>query len=249
MAVHVVTLMWGNARERYGETFLRSFAAFWPADVGLYAVTDKREEPMPRGKHIWLGIDGRLDRFNAKQAPPRSVPDGDAWKYAAAKWAPQGLAPHIVSRRLRDGAILCWLDADVETLRPVPENFVQDLLGDADVVHLGRPGKWSEIGFWACRLNDGTRRWLLDMAETWATGEVYRMDQWHSAWVFDRCLERSALRVRNLTPAGRGHVWFQSPLGQYMDHMKGKRKERGGSAEAAALRGEDGAGRVEPIVR
>jgi hypothetical protein len=39
---------------------------------------------------------------------------------------------------------------------------------------------------------------------------------------------------KNLTPEGRGvnHVWHDSPLAEYMDHLKGpKRKQLGKSPE------------------
>ena len=232
----VVTLMWGTAWERYGKTFADTFVDHWPSDVRLVVVVDKPlpiygalAQPMLSGyPSLWY------DNVWDNATIPADVPEKDRWKFDARKWAPQGIAPLLAARHVPDGEVMCWLDADVETLRDVPNGFVESLLEEHDVVHLGRPGKWSEIGFWACRMSPAVRAWIEDVAETWATGAVFDMAQWHSAWVFDRCLERSGLNVCNLTPNGRGHVWFQTELGKYMDHKKGARKDRPeGSPERA----------------
>jgi hypothetical protein len=74
-------------------------------------------------------------------------------------------------------------------------------------------------------------------AEVWERDEVFALPEWHSAFVFDHCRSKFSLRERNLTPNGTGHVWFQSPLAKYLDHLKGNRKTMQRSPESAGRRG------------
>jgi hypothetical protein len=60
---------------------------------------------------------------------------------------------------------------------------------------------------------------------------VFALPEWHSAFVFDWVRGIAQLDEANLTPEGRGHVWLQSPLARYTDHMKGARKALGYSPE------------------
>lgn len=237
-------------RVEYGQRFLDSFHENWPLDVGLRCYV---EEPtrVPRAGMVMLWECGGIREFiernksipeNCGAAPVKGWRDKDykagyCFKFDAVKFSRQAAIPHHSAGWLKDGAALCWLDGDVVTRREVPRGFVEKLLGQHDLVYLGREGTHSEIGFWAVRLNERTRAFLADFAETYTSGRVFGLPEWHSAYVFDHCrvkAERNGLRANNLTPDGRGHVWFQcAALAAYTDHTKGKRKALGYSPEAA----------------
>ena len=138
----------------------------------------------------------------------------------------QILIPGMAAVGLQEGDILVWLDGDVVTTKKVPLDFVPNLLGDdRDVCFLNREPQHSEIGFWAIRINRRTRKFLNDMAEFYRSGNVFGLSEWHSAFVWDRAREMNDLKeVRLCRPNRRGHVFPKSPLGEYMDHLKGPRK-------------------------
>lgn len=246
MTTRVVSLMWGNAWERYGEKFAHTFAEFWPWDYELVVYAD-RALTLPRGEVRPLDAVPGYTKFKARWASsalasgrepiagwkPR---EGYDFRFDANKWMPQGLVPAAAFAELKSGDTMVWLDADVHTHTLVPDGLVAKLLNKSMVCHLGRAPKHSEIGFWACRVMAETRKFVTAFADTYSSYRVFSLPQWHSAWVFDYCISlQPDLKVKDLTPGGRGHVWHQSLLGRYADHLKGARKELGRSPEAKFL--------------
>ena len=233
---------WHPAGSRqYGRRFLESFDRFWPKNVELQ-VWVEQPEIMPRDacRDLW-SIEGArncateyggdplycgrlpLDRWKDKERRA-----GYSFRFDAAKFWKQILIPGAAAEGMRDGDVLVWLDGDVETIRPIPPDLIDRQLGRADVCYLGRPPKHSEIGFWAIRLNDRTRAFLTLMAQTYRTGAVLGLAEWHSAFVWDEARKLSGLRERNLCPPGAsGHVFPRIEIGHYMRHDKGKRKGTG----------------------
>lgn len=231
----------------YGKRFLARFHAFWPRDVSLRFYTEEPADA-PRGVCVSLwdctGAKAFADRHrdNAaahglKEVPgwkPKDRDRGYSYRFDAGKFFKQLMIPEHCAARFDDGTILAWLDADVMTLSHVPIGFIEGLIGDADLVYLGRERFHSDIGFWAVRLNSLTRAFLGELADIWRSDRVFELPEWHSAFVFDHCrrnFEAVGGNAINLTPGGRGHVWFQSPLRAYTDHLKGGRKAIGRSLE------------------
>lgn len=225
--------MWGTAWDRYGRTFADTFARYWPASVDLVIVTD-RPLPTERARQIPL-CDGSA-AFKARWAGDRLAEgfdsgfrkldgDGRSWRHNAVKWAPQGFAPIAALDGMNDGDLFVWFDADVETIAPVPEGWIEGLIGNHDVACLQRPRQHSEIGFYAMRLGPRTRKVLDRFAWFYASDRVFTLEEWHSAFVWDRALESvPGLKVRNLNPRGKGHVWPNTPLAELTLHKKGKLK-------------------------
>lgn len=227
---------------QYGAPALESFDQFWPKDVRLVAYTEM-DVPMPRGTTASLwdcnGATAFYDRHKdnpvscGRAAPPggrwspKEYSKNYGWRWDALKWFRQCMIPEHASLALPDNDILVWLDGDVISYDAVPQDFVERLLGDADLIYLGRPNYGSEIGFYAMRLNPRVRQFLGSFAGAYRSDRVFTLREWHSAFVFDwvrREEESHGLRTRNMTPRGRGHVWFQSELGTCLDHLKGARK-------------------------
>lgn len=235
--------MWGTAYERYGQAFLASFFRHWPKATELVVFTDRifTAAEMPEGRQVMLSSIPTYEDFkerwgfdkgaNGYEPPARARVNaaGYSWRHDAVKWMPQAVVPEVAADGLRDGDLLVWLDADVETIADVPRDWIDSLLGVADVACLQRTPWHSEIGFYAVRLGMRTRLFLQIFAEIYATSEVFRMPEHHSGFVFDRALERvGPVKIRNLSPGLRGHVWPNVPeLSKYTVHKKGKRKDEG----------------------
>jgi hypothetical protein len=239
-----------SGEREYGRNFLETFHKFWPQEVKLQCYTEQHTD-VPRGglRSLWdcRGISDFLERHEDNLVArgrkvregwrPKHVQKGYCYKFDAHKFCRQLFIPEV----------LAWSDADVVTFAPVPTDFVEGMLSDADLCYLGRVDTYSEIGFWAVRLNTKTRRFLEHLADMFRPGrpgppeepdvpeEVFKLTEWHSAFVFDhvrRLHERAGLKALNLArpTAGRGnvHVWFQTPLGRYTDHLKGDARKRAG---------------------
>lgn len=248
MALTVITGFSPAGKIEYGDRFIETFCRYWPLDVRAHCYVESQGFPSGRINlrhlHLCDKIHLFLERHKDNPASQGREPNsrwkesareaGYNFRFDAYKFCRQCVVPKHAAMFMRDGEILCWLDADVVTFADVPSGFVESLLGDADLVHLGREPKHSEIGFWAVRLNPSTRKFLADFSDVFTSDEVFKLKEWHSAFVFDVCryaFIAAGGKSRNLTPGGAGHVWFQSPLARYMDHLKGSRKGRGASAE------------------
>jgi len=243
----------------YGRNFLTSFAEFWPRDIALHffmedlaplrdlpGTFERRERVTFSSVFSCPGLQEFIDRHKntperCGRAPnerwkQRQFADGYNYRFDAVRFVKQLFYPESAAMRLQDGEILSWFDADVVTLKPVPAGFIEKLLGDADLVYLGREPKHTELGFWAVRLNPKTRHFLTALADEYRSDEVFSLPEWHSAYVFDTVRKTffgtSHPKMKSLTPGGRGHVWHQCALGDYSDHLKGGRKALGRSPEA-----------------
>lgn len=231
--------------KEYGEQFLETFHRYWPRTVELVVFTEAYVE-MPRGscRSLWecRGAAQFIarhrenpERCGTKQHAkwkPRYIGRPYNFRFDAVKFSKQCFIPEAAAEGMEDGDILVWLDADVVTFANVPDGVVESLLGDADIVFLGRQGTHSEIGFWAVRLNYRTREFLAMFADTWRSDKVFELDEWHSAFVFDWCRRHTSMIQLNMTPQGRGHVFTESPLQFWLDHLKGdRRKQLGVSPE------------------
>lgn len=234
----------------YGANFLETFDGYWPKDVRLLYFV---EQPLPgsvvRGgeRSLWTCRGARefiernaTDPQRCGRAPhpawrPKDHARSYSFKYDAVKFSRQCFIPEGAAEELLDGEVLAWFDGDVITFRPVPTDFVEKLLGPHDLCYLGRTNMHSEIGFWAVRLSPKTRAFLASLAALYRDDVIFSLREWHSAFAFDYVRQRAEyLKVLNLTPRGMGHVWFQSPLAQYTDHLKGeRRKALGKSMERA----------------
>ena len=254
----VCTAMWGTAYERYGARFLESAAKFWAPDIGLIVMSDgmvPRSAVSRAGDQLldmppdWAAFRARHadnPAANGRAVSPKWKPKeraiGYDWRHDAVKWCAQAFVPEAAAALLPDGELMVWLDADVVTFAPLAANLFEALVGDADGAYLGRAPKHSEIGFWAVRLSPVTRAFLAGFAYAYRHDSIFALKETHSAFVWDhvrRLYEPSVakvptMRMRDLTPGGRGHVFMQSPLSVALDHCKGARKIKGYSKERRA---------------
>ena len=238
----VVTGFTPEGYEEYGREFIETFENFWPRSIHLVVYT---WEPTKLSRGEDLPIPWECVRFLDKHAEndaargrvyrtgmrwkAKEIEQGYSFRYDAWKFSQMAFYTRDAMRYVEDG-VLVWMDADVVTFKQVPEGFVESLLGDAVVAYLGRRGTHSETGFVAFRL-PYAERLINEWADLYATGRIFALAEWHSAHAFDIAKDTTCMEGRDLTPGGRGHVWFQSPLGKYMDHRKGPRKALGRSPE------------------
>lgn len=249
MTLSVVTSFSPTGLHEYGYNFIESFDVFWPPEVSLIMYAEK---PMPRpqsrvGRKMIVrrldDVQGFID-FNARwkhdnaangRAPHPSWKqkyrdDGYSFRTDAMKFCRKVFAVHHAAHE-QAGGILTWIDADVKCLARTRPDFVPKLLDGDDIAYLGRERTHSECGFLAFHLP-----YAFPVIDAWEefyrTDAVFKLDQWHDSHVFDIARDdHPEVRCNNLTPAGSGHVWCQSPLVHALDHLKGERKELGYSPE------------------
>ena len=138
-----------------------------------------------------------------------------------------------------DTDYVLWLDADTFTFRPITKEFVLGLLSDDKLVnYLGRV-TYPECG-WVCynRRHEKINEFINEWTKLYNTGSIFNELEWHDSYVFWH-LSKEYRKNKNITVNDIGywkgvkghHVFVNSELGLYMDHLKGKRKKLGTSAK------------------
>jgi hypothetical protein len=129
----------------------------------------------------------------------------------------------------------------------VPLDFLISLLPkDTMVTYLGREnpnlndgGKYPECGFVGYNLkHPEIQNFINEWEQLYVTDSVFKILEWHDSFVFWH-LTKKFRNEKNIQVNDIGkwigvkghHVFVNSQLGQYMDHMKGDRKAKGSSTK------------------
>lgn len=255
--IRVVTTFSETGMLEYGWRFMDTFDAFWPSHCKLAVYYEKlptltriMRNPPPTFRDL-RDVEQRTNFLWRNSTLPIArglVPtpvwkrkdrdDGYSFRTDAVKFCHKVFAIADAAAR-KESEFLVWIDADVLSFDFVPITFIDDMMEGYDVAYLGREGTHSECGFLSFRIPQA-----LPMIAAWAhqytSGEVFNLTEWHDSFVFDvvRRNHARSLRFHNLSmhvhrgEQGSGHPWHRTPLGLYMDHLKGERKEKGYSPEA-----------------
>ena len=138
-------------------------------------------------------------------------------------------------RNSKDYDYVVWLDSDTFTFRPVPIDFLTNILPtDTMLTYLGREKVYPECGFVGYNLK---HEHILDFINEWeqlyVTGNVFNLLEWHDSAVFwelsKKFIQEKHIKINDIgyTQGVVGHhVFVNSVLGLYMDHFKGMRKTK-----------------------
>jgi len=143
------------------------------------------------------------------------------------KFTLKALSQIAAWRKIESGKML-WLDADLLFLKPVPKNMFDDVLEDYAIA------AWGEVCF-----ESGTVWFDLDHKDFSKVREIYESiyigdrnlpenQRWYDGEILGWSVNESGIRFKKLqefynikkssTPLNK------SPLGEYMQHFKAKRK-------------------------
>ena len=143
---------------------------------------------------------------------------------------------------------LVWMDADTFVHSDWSYEQFKDLLPDTSwITYVGR-GKgsqtWPECGFYGMNLkNHVCQEFLKEFERVYedADNGIFTMEEWHDSYVFGEILNKmkrtapnvldysSEMYLREAKTGGGGHPLINTKLGQWIDHMKGDRKNKGKS--------------------
>ena len=142
---------------------------------------------------------------------------------------------------------IIWLDADTYSFRPMPKDFLEQLLpGDTMLTYLGRQnpdlkdgGKDPECGFVGYNLNHPEiQNFINEWEQLYKTGDIFNLLEWHDSAVFWHLSKKYKTEKRitvndigyNAGVSGH-HVFVNSKLGMYIDHLKGDNRKKIGRSE------------------
>jgi len=159
-------------------------------------------------------------------------PQIDQFFKGAIKFAPKS---YSVIHRLEntDSDYTIWLDADVFVHSKIDQSFYDRVIDPSKMATvLGRKNRYLESGFVVYNhLHPRLKQFTEIYKACYDEDKIFNIPEWHDAFVVDWIIKKIDAPIFNLTPHGENyqHVFVDSFLGDYMDHMKGKRKINGSS--------------------
>lgn len=124
---------------------------------------------------------------------------------------------------------LVWLDTDVVQCKPIDrEQWREWMPGKGEFCsYLGRGDDYHpETGFIAYDLAHPLKEeFVEEFALMYLNDTIWQLEQWHDAYVWDHVCRQLELKRRDLGPGRPGEAFRHSPLGDYLVHCKGPRKQ------------------------
>jgi hypothetical protein len=168
------------------------------------------------------------------------------FKWDAVRFANKVYAVFDACERSTDWCV--WMDADSYIHSDWSyKDFKKLLPKDKWITYVGR-GKgsqtWPECGFYGMNLKHGACQTFLEEFERYyedAENGIFTLEEWHDSYVFGTILNKmkvlrpdvldysADMYLQEAKTGGGGHPLINGPLGRFMDHMKGGRKEKGKS--------------------
>lgn len=253
MALCIITSCSEAGFQQYGLKFLTSFDQFWPQDVKLNVVSEDRlalpdsilrKRPLIKFWDLNESKAACAFRDKHKDNPVangfraghvierwRSKKTGYDYRKDAYRFSKKVFAINQVLHYVTDNDQMVWLDADTVSLKPIPESLFADLPpSGAAIAYIDRHPYHSECGFMAYNMRHAlTRPFLREFSKLYESGSVFELPEWHDSYVFDWLRKRQGIPSFKIPYNNRHitHPFVHTKFGEYMDHLKGMRKERG----------------------
>ncbi|MFO7296021.1 MAG: hypothetical protein C0P72_008360 [Clostridia bacterium] len=230
--------------EEYGQHCIANLLRYWPDEVTVYLISEdslplNNLPLLPKDRLVTCSLTSNpnavkfyeKNKFNA-QARGRIRSNiyrysHDAWKFSKKVYAIELAASFVPVGKL------IWLDADVNTFKPIPIEFLHKMCPDScNISFLSRRRWHSECGFVGYNLNtQKTREFITAFADVYTSGLVFHLREWHDSFVFDWLRAKHDLACYKIPNGSEVHPFNYSELGHYMDHWKGNRKNTLGSPD------------------
>ena len=235
---------------QYGKRMIETFDKYWPQSIKLQVYY----EWMPTNKTFsdrveWIDINyacPKLQEFkqrhnsnpHANGIKPGSDPNGKySYLWDAVKFAHKSYCVSHAALNANSDLVV-WLDADVVTHSAIPEGFIESLLPkDHYCAYLGRQKIYPECGFVIYDTRSVyNQQFMEDWQDMYRTDSLFNEIEYHDSylfWILQKKYTARGMQSFNISEGHPhipgGHVFINSPLGAYMDHLKGTRKITGRS--------------------
>jgi len=187
-------------------------------------------------------------RANGQGPDKKRLDAKKAFKWDAIRFANKTYAVFDACDKGKDWVV--WMDADSYIHSPWSyEDFIALLPEDKWLTYVGR-GKgsqtWPECGFYGMNLNHPIcSLFLVEFERMYEDAEngMFKLEEWHDSYIFGEILNRTLaantnvldysadMYLKEAKTGGGGHPLINGPLGKFMDHMKGGRKDTGKSLQ------------------
>ena len=170
--------------------------------------------------------------------------DGPSYKWNAVKFSYKVFSIFLASNIDKISEKIAWIDADTVCINNLNESVLEDFLPKKDelMTYLGRDNfpltcPHSETGFIGFNLlHEQFNLFIKTAISFYTTGEIFTLDRYHDCLVYDttrKIFEMTGTQFRSLSGefTSEEHPFVKCGLGNFFDHLKGKRKILGFSPE------------------
>ncbi|KZK78852.1 hypothetical protein PsAD46_04469 [Pseudovibrio sp. Ad46] len=250
----VVTTFHESGYQQYGKRCIESFLKKWPDTVSMMVYPEMTSVGLSEARLQLLDplvVLPKLQQFKAcyRDNPfangtnPIIPKQTENFRWDAYRFSNKVFAVTDAIRRCR-GAFdqLIWLDADTVTHTQIPEKFLDKIAPKRGqlAAYLNRRG-YPECGWVGYNLKHPEILSFADRFEQiYLSSEFLTFKENHDSYIFWEIVqEMERGRTASFKELGSrwrsGHIFIQSALGKYVDHLKGDRKIKGRSRERDAL--------------
>ena len=257
--IAVVTTFNDKGYQLYGKKMIQGFIDHWPKNATLYVYVEESVPTERADNVVYVDFNSAVpelmlfkdrhldnprahgkehlhDKFGKPLFTKKNKPKGIGFIWDAVRFSHKIYAITHAGLTCKED-LLFWLDADVRTFATIPPFFLEKILRDPIYTcYLGRVHKFTECGFVGYNLKHPMNaEFMKAMKHQYDSDKIFRMDGWTDCHVFDSVRERFEAQGMTNNNISRdlnikeGHPFINSDLGQYMDHLKGDRKQTGKS--------------------
>lgn len=245
----VVTTFHQAGYDEYGKKCIETFIEHWPKSVPLYVILENVtiDPSLTADNVIYMNQDmvnprlagfkaAHRDNPNATGKDPSGKNPNSSYLWDAVRFSNKVFAVTGLYESLRDACDhMIWLDADTVTHSDVPMGFLDHIApsGNELTAYLNR-SIYPECGWVGYNMNHTMMKEFMDRFENvYNSGEFLTWVESHDSYVFWQVMKEMEAKGAGWRALGddnqRGHVFINSELGCYMDHLKGPRKAVGKS--------------------
>jgi hypothetical protein len=226
--------------EKYGKRMMQTFDKHWALDVPLH-IYHEGFNPVELDYDTWnkdcnfafkqlIVVSPWLMAFKKRNAQ-RNQDNG--FRHDAIRFS------HKVAALLHacvstDADYVIWLDGDIVTHADFNEEDLDTLLPkDELIAWLDRRRMYPECGFYIINRRHALYpKFLEAMHAMYAGDKLFNLPEWHDSYVMQQVVVGLDAPTKSLSgEVGHAsqHPLINGPLGQWFDHLKGKRKNFGKS--------------------
>lgn len=235
MIALAATFTW-SGYELHGKRFLEDFIRHWPKHrLYVYPERFKLESPAENiiVRDLYKACPTLVEfksRHNGNPGAHGRFGKNYYYTLDAVKWSHRIFALKA-AMDAGETDILVNIDTDIKTFQDIPEGFIESILGDADIAYMPRPGAYSECSLVIYRMSPAVKNFINAHVKIYEEDAIFELPGWTDCHAFDYLVRQFGLKFKDINegiPLST-HPFVNGPLGAYMDHLKGPRKEEGKS--------------------
>ena len=230
--------------KKYGKEFINNYLYNWPGQVHLTIYAEDHEPDSFNADNITV-LDQRitLPELKAWQERHKDNPHANGWNKDKTKksflWDASRFANKTFAvwhfAKYTNADVMIWCDGDVKTHTLMPVEFLHSIAPNKNqlATYLGR-NTWPECGWMMFNRHHSQFKDFMEYWENiYTSDDIFNHIEYHDSFIFGEIVnefKKRGVKFRNLGGDDQsGHIFINSELGAYMDHLKGFRKEVGKS--------------------